>query len=214
MEHSESYSGSAGVRTTENYPGETEPANTFSNAAQDVSRDAQKRGREVFGKVAGEAQSVAERLRGEVTGALGEGKAQLATQIGGVARALKASSREFRNDDLTGLADLSEGLAEQVEAVEHYLEQQSSESLLSDVRRFAGRNRALFVGSLFVAGFVAVRFAQSTPPTSPAGTTSASRSAGTPTTAKTASAKTTSETTVVSRDRANRSQVKTYRTDR
>ncbi len=204
MEHTESYSGSVRVE-------DAETSNSFGNAAQDVSRDAQRRGREVFGKVAGEAQSVAQRLRGEATGALGEGKTQLATQIGGVARALHASSREFRSDDLTGLADLSEGLAEQVEAVEHYLEQRSSESLLSDVRRFAGRHRTLFVGSLFVAGFVAVRFTQSTPPVTSSSTSSAaSRGAKTPKTA----ANTTSATTVVSRGRARRSQVKTYRTDR
>ena len=69
MEHNESYSGSARVRTTEDYledyPEETGPANTFGNAAQDVGRDAQKRGREVFGKVADEAQSVALRFHGE-----------------------------------------------------------------------------------------------------------------------------------------------------
>ncbi len=162
MEHTESYSGSARVRTE----GQAEAAdpNTFGNAAQDVTKDAQRRGQEVLNKVADEAQTLVGRLREEATGALGEGKAQLASQIGGVARALKASSREFRSDKLTGLADLSEGLAGEVEAVRHYLDDRSGESLLTEFRTFASRNRGLFVGSLFVAGLVAVRFAQSTPP--------------------------------------------------
>ena len=203
MEHNESYSGSARVRTTEDYledhPRETGPANTFGNAAQDVGKDAQKRGREVFGKVADEAQSVALRFRGEATGALGEGKTQLAAQIGGVARALKASSREFRHDNLVGLADLSEELAEQVEAAQHYLDERSGESLLADIRTFASRNRTLFVGSLFVAGLVTARFAQSAPGSS----TSSSGTQPQPAT-----------TTVVSRERNRQSRVKTYRTDR
>ena len=204
MERTESYSGSTGVQPTWETGQETgkhtETANTLGNAAQDVSRDAQRRGREVMGKVAGEAQSVVQRLRTEATGALGEGKAQLAAQIGGVARALHASSREFRSDELTGLADLSRGLAEQVEATQHYLEQRSGESLLGDVRRFANRNRALFVGSLFVAGLAAVRFAQSTPPS-------------TPSSARNKTPGTAPSTTVVSRGRNNRTRVKTYRTD-
>ena len=204
MEHSESYSGSAGDRTTEAYSGTSEPANTFGNAAQDVGRDAQKRGREVFGKVTDEAQSVALRFRGEAESALSEGKTQLAAQIGGVARALKASSREFRHDNLPGLADLSEGLAEQVEAAQHYLSERSGETLLADIRTFASRNRALFVGSLFVAGFAAVRFAQSTPNSSTPGSSNSGRQ---PRPA-------TATTTVVSQGQVKRRRVKTYRTDR
>ena len=200
MEHAESYSGSAGVRTenrAERQADVQNDPNTFGHAAQDVTRDAKKRGQEVLGKVTDEAQTFVGRLRGEATLALGEGKTQLAAQIGGVARALHASSREFRNDSLAGLADLSEGLAEEVEAVETYLDDRSSESLVADFRTFAGRNRGLFIGSLFAAGLLAVRFAQSTPraaqqSTAQRGTTEQGSS---------------SRTTVITKNR-----VKTYRT--
>ncbi len=191
MEPNKSYSGSTGARRTEDQ-------DTFGYAAQDVSRDAQRRGQEVFSKVADEAQSLTGRLRDEATGALGEGKTQLTAQIGGVARALKASSRELRRDNLGSLADLSDDLVGQVEAVEHYLGDRSSGALLEDFRSFAGRHRGLFVGSLFVAGLLAVRFAQSSP-------SIRRRSEGTE---KTTPKATTPKTTVVS------GRVATYKTSR
>ncbi len=138
----------------------TEP-DTFRDAARDVTDDARRRGREVVRGAGDEARGFAERLRGEATGALGGGKTQLAAQIGGVARALRAGGREFRGDDLSGLASVSNALAEQVEAVQDYLSERSSEALVSDLRGFAREHRALFVGSLLVAGFLAVRFVQS-----------------------------------------------------
>jgi hypothetical protein len=132
-------------------------------ASREVTQDARRRSQEVVEKAAHEAQLVAGRLRDQAGGALNDGKAQLVGQIGGVARALKASSRQFRDDDLGDLAVLSDGLAAQVEAVQRYLDTQSGDALLEDVKRFARRRRGLFVGSLLVAGLLAARFAQSTP---------------------------------------------------
>ena len=212
MEQAEGYSGSTRVRSirVRTDEGDAKP-NTFGHAAQDVGKDARQRGQAVVGKVAEEAQNVALRIRGEATGALNEGKTQLATQIGGVARALQASSREFRNDDLRGLADISESLAEQISAVEHYLGEQSGESLLEDIRTFANRHRSLFVGSLFVAGIIAVRFAQSTP--SSTLSTPQTTTSGTPparsSTAASAPRSRAPKATVVRKRR-----VSTYRTDR
>lgn len=209
MEHTEkrtkSYSGSAGVRTEAQAETQTKGGdhNTFGHAAQGVTQDAKRRSQEVLGKVADEAQTFVGRVRGEATGALGEGKTQLAAQIGGVARALRASGQEFRGDSLTGLADLSEGLAGEVEAVEQYLAERSGESLVADVRTFASRNRGLFVGGLFVAGLLAVRFAQSTPPATRGSTQQDSRKQGSVQSAE------RSKTTVVTKGGVN-----TYRSGR
>lgn len=144
------------------HPGgaDAEP-NTFKEAAQDVTDDARRRGREVVRRAGDEAKGLAERLRTEATGALGGGKTQLAAQVGGVAKALRAGGREFRGDDLGGLASLSDAVAEQVEAVQTYLSERTSEALIDDVRAFASRHRGLFIGSLIVAGFVAARLVQS-----------------------------------------------------
>lgn len=140
---------------------------SHQGASREVAQDARRRSQEVVEKAAHEAQLVAGRLRDQAGSALNDGKAQLAGQISGVARALKASSRQLRDDDLGDLAVFSDGLAAQVEAVQRYLDTQSGDTLLEDVKRFARRRRGLFVGSLLVAGLLAARFAQSTPGRSP-----------------------------------------------
>lgn len=134
------------------------------SAGREVAADARRRGQAVADKAVHEAGQVAGRFRDQASSALSEGKTQLAEQIGGVARALKASSDQFRGDELGGLADLSDSLAGQVEATQHYLRDTSSDALLNDVQAFARRRRGLFIGSLLFAGLVTAHFAgRSTP---------------------------------------------------
>ncbi len=134
------------------------------SAGREVVADARRRGQEVADKTVHEAGQVASRVRDRASSALGEGKTQLAEQIGGVARALRASSEQFRGDELGGLANLSDSLAGQVEATQHYLRDASSDALISDVQAFARRRRGLFIGSLLFAGLVTAHFAgRSTP---------------------------------------------------
>jgi hypothetical protein len=160
MDNTDSYSGSA--TRAQVYPSEggVDTKVDTKSATREVAQDARRRGFEVVDKAAHEAQRVADHFREQAGGALGEGRTQLAAQIGGVARALKASSRQLRQDELGGLASLSDGLAEQVEAVQHYLSEQDSAALLGDLKTFARRRRGLFVGSLLFAGLLAARFAQ------------------------------------------------------
>lgn len=165
MDNSDSYSGS-GARA-QVYP--PEGGGDAKSATREVAQDARRRGLEVVDKATHEAQRVADRFREQAGGALGEGRAQLAEQIGGVARALKASSQQLRQDELGGLADLSDGLAGQVEAVQHYLSEQDSAALLGDLKTFARRRRGLFVGSLLFAGLLVARFAQTGTPGGQAG---------------------------------------------
>lgn len=141
-----------------------EPHRDAKGATREVADEALRRGQEVADKAVQEAQQVAGRFRDQAGNALGAGKVQVAEQIGGLARALKASSNQLRRDDLGGLADLSDALAEQVEAVQGYLSERSGEALLDDLQTFARRRRGLFVGSLLVAGLLTARFAQSQTP--------------------------------------------------
>lgn len=129
------------------------------SAGREVAAEARRRGQEVADRAVHEAGRVAGRFRDQASSALGAGKTQLAEQIGGVARALKASSDQFRGDDLSGLADLSDALAGQVEATQSYLREKSGDALLSDVQTFARRRRGLFVGSLLFAGLLTAHFA-------------------------------------------------------
>ena len=132
---------------------------TARDASREVAGEARRRSQEVADKVVHEAGQVAGRFRDQAGSALGAGKTQLAEQIGGVARALKASSHQLRGDELGGLADLSDALAGQVEATQGYLRERSGDALLSDVQTFARRRRGLFVGSLLFAGLLTAHFA-------------------------------------------------------
>lgn len=160
MDNSDRGTGS-GVRA-QAYP--IEPRSDAKSATREVADDARRRGQEVADKAVREAQQVAGRFRDQAGNALGAGKDQVAEQIGGVARALKASSNQLRRDELGGLADLSDALADQVEAVQGYLRERSGEALLDDLQTFARRRQGLFVGSLLVAGLLTARFSQSQTP--------------------------------------------------
>ena len=157
----QTYSAASGA--TDNEVGGAE-VDDVKSASREVTADARRRGQAVADKAVHEAGQVAGRLRDQAGSAIGEGKTQLAEQIGGVARALKASSEQFRGDELGGLADLSDSLAGQVEATQHYLRNTDSDALLGDVQAFARRRRGLFIGSLLFAGLVTAHFAgRSTP---------------------------------------------------
>lgn len=129
------------------------------SAGREVADEARRRSQEVADKVVREAGQVAGRFRDQAGSALSEGKTQLAEQIGGVARALKASSGQLRGDELGGLADLSDALAGQVETTQRYLREKSGDALLGDIQTFARRRRGLFVGSLLFAGLLTAHFA-------------------------------------------------------
>lgn len=130
----------------------------YKDATQEVLSDARGLSREVAQKAAEQAREVAKQVQQQGLGALEGGKVQLAEQIYGVAKALRRGSEQFRTDDLGGLADLSDDLAEQADAVQRYLKERRGDALLRDLKTFATERRALFVGSLFVTGLLAVRF--------------------------------------------------------
>lgn len=134
------------------------------DATQEVVQDARDRSREVAERAGEQLQEIAKQLQQGSVAALEGGKTQLAEQIHAVARAFKRGGEQLRDDNLGGLAELSDDFAEQADAVQRYLKEQSGDALLRDLRRFAGQRRALFVGSLFVTGLVAARFMQSDRP--------------------------------------------------
>lgn len=161
-----------GVYTSES----SDSGNDVKSATREVMGEARRRSQEVADKAVHEAGQVASRFRDQAGSAISAGKTQLADQIGGVARALKASSSQLRGDELGGLADLSDTLAGQVEAAQHYLRERSGEVLLGDLQTFARRRRGLFVGSLLFAGLLTAHFAGRGTPNRAAGGAEARRS--------------------------------------
>jgi hypothetical protein len=140
-----------------------QPSNseTAKDTAKEVMREVQVRGKEVAGKAVDEAKETARRFRRQAASSLDDSKAQLTSQIGSVAQALRRGGNQFRDDDLGQLAQGSEWLADQVAQVQTYLHEQDGQALLGDLTRIVKRRPALLLGGLFVTSALAVAYLQS-----------------------------------------------------
>ncbi len=98
------------------------------------------------------AQQVAARLREEAEAAASESRSQLALQVAGLARAVRCGSDQLYDDELLRLARLSDVLADELEAAGLYLERQSPQELLEDLRRLFKRHGVLIIGGAVLAG--------------------------------------------------------------
>ena len=93
---------------------------------------------------------------------LGEGKNQVADQIGAVAHAFRQAGTELRTEGQgQRLAGLTDAMARQAEQAADYLRRADGEVLRQDVERLARRQPALVLGSAFVAGLLGARFLKS-----------------------------------------------------
>jgi hypothetical protein len=93
---------------------------------------------------------------------LGEGKNQVADQIGAVAHAFREAGTQLRTEGQgQRLAGLTDAMARQADQAADYLRRADGELLRQDVERLARRQPALVLGSAFVAGLLGARFLKS-----------------------------------------------------
>jgi hypothetical protein len=120
--------------------------NNASQTADDVKRQLKDKAHQV----AGQAQSAVE-----------SGKARFAERAHGVAEALHHASDGLRAEDQEEVARYTQNVAEKIEQLSGFLRDRDLASLAGDVKRFAQRQPALFLGGAFTAGLVAARFIKS-----------------------------------------------------
>jgi hypothetical protein len=125
--------------------------------------------KETASQVAGRAQSAAE-----------SGRERVAERAHGVAEALHHVADNLRSEEQAEVATYTEKVADNVEKLAGFLRGRDLNSMLSDVKRFAQRQPALFLGGAFTAGLVAARFLKSSSkdgqPSGRAGETGAAQS--------------------------------------
>jgi hypothetical protein len=93
---------------------------------------------------------------------LGEGKNQVADQIGAVAHAFRQAGSQLRSEGQgQRLAGLTDAMGRQAEQAADYLRRADAELLRQDVERLARRQPALVLGSAYVAGLIGARFLKS-----------------------------------------------------
>lgn len=132
----------------------------YGEAAKHAAGDAAESAKQVGRKAAHEAQNAVQAARDSARSSIDAGKHEVAQQVGHIARALRDTSETLRSDEFTTLADQGDLLAQRIEDAEHYLEERSLSELLEDVRAFARRRPAVFVGGMFALGLAAARFLQ------------------------------------------------------
>lgn len=88
-------------------------------------------------------------------------KAGAAEQIQDVGRALHETSDNLRNQQQEKIASVIGDAAGQVDRLSGYLRERSVEDLLTDVRQFARRDPALFLGGAALLGLIGGRFFRS-----------------------------------------------------
>ena len=93
---------------------------------------------------------------------LGEGKNQVADQIGAVAHAFRQAGNQLRTEGQgERFAGLTDAMARQADRAADYLRRADGELLRQDVERLTRRQPALVLGGAFVAGLIGARFLKS-----------------------------------------------------
>jgi hypothetical protein len=118
---------------------------------------ASRTGEDVKRQIKDKAHEVAEQAQSAVEG----GKARIAERAQGVAEALHHASDGLRAEDREEVARYTEKVAEKIEQFSGFLRDRDLVAMASDVKRFAQRQPALFLGGAFTAGLMAARFIKS-----------------------------------------------------
>jgi hypothetical protein len=112
---------------------------------------------------------------------IGTQKSNLASGLGNVADSIRKVGDNLREGEETSgivgvTAKYSDTLARQLENLSSYLDRREMKDMMRDLEGFARRNPAVFIGSAFAFGFLAVRFLKSSSPNQVTGTNGKNRS--------------------------------------
>jgi hypothetical protein len=135
-------------------------ATSEGTSATDTNADSNRASRtadDVKRQLKDKAHEVVEQAQSAVEG----GKARVAERAHGVAEALHHASDGLRAEDQEDIARYTQSVAEKIEQLSGFLRDRDLASMASDMKRFAQRQPALFLGGAFTAGLMAARFIKS-----------------------------------------------------
>jgi hypothetical protein len=101
--------------------------------------------------------------RDSASSSLNQSRGQAADRIGSIAQAVRSTGDRLRSDNQTGIADLTDSLADSVERLSSYLRDRDLSDVRQDVEAFARRQPAVAIGVALAVGLVAARFIKSSP---------------------------------------------------
>jgi hypothetical protein len=110
-----------------------------------------------------------DRMRESATSQLTAQKDRATDGLGSVARAVRSSTQQLREQDHETVAGYVEQIANQIERFSEGIRQKNVTELLDDAQRLARRQPAVFIASAFAVGLVAARFLKSSASDEPIG---------------------------------------------
>jgi hypothetical protein len=117
--------------------------------------------REVKDQVVDQAKSSFRQARDSAGTSLKQSRNQAADRISGIAGAVRGTSERLRSDNQTGVANLTDSLADQVERLSSYLRDRDLNEFRQDLEGFARRQPAVAVGVSLALGMLGARFIKS-----------------------------------------------------
>lgn len=164
--------------TGEPYYGSSEPAavpeyeNTYQEGTGGMTGQGSTAGagqlQQSASGVANQVQQAASTLANQAGGTahtvLKEQRSNAAQSLNTVSNAISQVSQQLsQNDQTAPIAGVISGAADQIQNVASYLEHHNVEQIVDEVRGFARREPALFLGGAFLVGLLAARFLKASP---------------------------------------------------
>lgn len=145
---------------TQQPPGTLVPASTGTDAESGAggTRD---QIRDVKNQVVDSARQSFRQARDSAGSSLNQSRQQAADRISGIASAVRGTSERLRSDQQERVADLTDGLADQVERLSAYLRDRDLTDFRRDVESFARRQPAVAIGVALALGVIGARFIKS-----------------------------------------------------
>lgn len=132
-----------------------------SEKPEDRTGGARAQIREVKDQVVDQAKESFRQARDSATHSLSNSRQQAADRIGGIANAFRSTSDHLRSEHQTGVASLTDSLADQVERLGDYLRNRDFRDLGNDVENLARRQPAIVFGAALAIGLLGARFFKS-----------------------------------------------------
>ena len=133
------------------------PGSSLEPRPQGEPHSLEGEGRRAAGVVAG-------KVKERVAQTVEERKEHASGSLEQIAQALHDVSRSLEGNGLSGVSQLSDRAAGQVERTADYLRRRDFDGLLHDTRDMARRHPEVFVGAALLAGIVLGRFLRSSTP--------------------------------------------------
>lgn len=137
------------------------PRSTMGSEVKEKATEAQQKAEEVAGQAKQEAKDLAHQAQQQAKSALSTRKDQAAHELNTVAQAFRETGNQLHQQNKELVADYTNRLAERVEGLSTYLEDNSVDAMLADVEDFARSQPELFIGGALALGLLGARFLKS-----------------------------------------------------